>query len=102
MRNAFPSDACGEATDRMEKFLHMLPTACKLGSDCEPYYLNPEPCTEPVILAKPGYSSTQEVEMARLQGDVRRFCLAGKRYPACAPIVVPYACIGGRCQKQMR
>lgn len=81
-------------------FLAQLPEQvylCDTTQDCGAYYLRADSCEPPVILGILGNKMVGDNagKLVPLQTAVRRFCPEPEI--ACAPVVVPFACVENRC-----
>lgn len=81
-------------------FLAQLPEQvylCDTTEDCGAYYLRAGSCEPPVILGILGNQMVGDNagKLVPLQTAVRRFCPEPEI--ACAPVVVPFACVDNRC-----
>lgn len=70
---------------------------CDETADCKAYYLRGDSCAPPVILGILGDQlvADNSSKLVPLQSAVRRFCPEPEI--ACAPVVVPFACVDNRC-----
>lgn len=81
-------------------FLGQLPEQvylCDTVQDCGAYYLRADSCAPPVILGILGNKMVADNagKLVPLQTAVKRFCPEPEI--ACAPVVVPFACVDNRC-----
>ncbi len=96
-REALP-EPCALAEADVWLALDRLPRGCRKDADCGALFLDPQPCSDPIV-TRAFLAAPDEARLRPLQQASRAACgRLWDRAPACVPATPPLECRAGRCE----